>query len=163
MPWNTLNYKKWGLKEYNDPEFSASFGKARRGGEKEFVWKDNRYTTKTLDKQHEADYTNGISWIQNYYKNLPEENITPTRSDSLDAYFKVGDLPEHLQARAKYDSIANIVEKDPDWDKPNRYRNPKFDAYFEAQEKSNDMWDKNDAYKNRVRDSLYTRLPADIK
>jgi hypothetical protein len=58
-----LNYKKWGLNEYNDPEFSESFGKARRDGEKEFVWKDGRYTTKTLDREHEDRYTNGIKWI----------------------------------------------------------------------------------------------------
>jgi hypothetical protein len=64
MPWHTLNYKNWGLTKYDDPEFSDSFGKAKKSGAKEFIWKnDNRYSTKTLDTEHENQFTNGIKWI----------------------------------------------------------------------------------------------------
>lgn len=42
----TLNPKNWGVPDYSDKgDFSTAFATARKAGEKEFMWNNNRYST----------------------------------------------------------------------------------------------------------------------
>jgi hypothetical protein len=65
---------------------------------------------------------------------------------------------------AKRDSLKNIFEKDPDWNNAEtKYGNPKFTEYFNAVDEANSAYDEDASYKANKLDSIYKRLPADIK
>lgn len=73
--YETLNYKKWGLKDYSDySSFNSAFRNSRENKEKEFVYKDKRYNTNLVDKKESDLYWESKKFLNDYYKT---ENYRP--------------------------------------------------------------------------------------
>lgn len=92
--YNAINYKKWGLKDYSSySSFNSAFRNSKESGEKEFVYKDNRYSTKLIDKEQSDLYNESKQFLQNYYKNNNYKPIDRGYNYSADKYLleKKGD------------------------------------------------------------------------
>jgi hypothetical protein len=73
--YETLNYKKWGLKDYSDySSFNSAFRNSRENKEKEFVYKGNRFNTNLIDKKESDLYWESKKFLDNYIKT---ENYRP--------------------------------------------------------------------------------------
>lgn len=112
--YNTINYKKWGLNDYSEaPNFNKAFKDSRSKGEKEFVWKDKRYTTDLVDKKISDNYWDSKNFLTKYYK---EENYKPLSFlDSINiknSYIKdkFGGtwLDKYKEFKPKMDSLLDI-------------------------------------------------------
>jgi hypothetical protein len=51
--------------------FNSAFRNAREAGEKEFMFKGERYNTNLVDKKHSDDYWDQKNFLREYYKNEP--------------------------------------------------------------------------------------------
>jgi hypothetical protein len=138
--YETLNFKKWGLKDYSDySSFNSAFRNARESGEKEFVWNDKRYNTDLVPKATSDKYWDAKRFLQDYYTNEP---FTPLDTSSIalydfyddyskkkygytwSEYFdKIKNTPQYLDPKSKEDQ--NTYDKYRDTlsllNKPNFY------------------------------------------
>lgn len=89
-----LNPKNWGLSDYNTTEFSEAFAKARQNGDKEFLWRGNRYHTRLIKPESQKQFDQQYNWLKNKISSLTPDDATPSALDSIDAriYSKNKDL-----------------------------------------------------------------------
>jgi hypothetical protein len=126
--YETLNYKKWGLKDYsNYSSFNSAFRNAKESGEKEFVWNDERYNTNLAPKEVSDNYHDSKKFLQEYYANEPFFTLDTSMYGKLSAwrdytknkygttwgdyYDKVSGTPEYKNSdNPKYDKIQDTLD-----------------------------------------------------
>jgi hypothetical protein len=110
--YETLNYKKWGLKDYSDySSFNSAFRNSRENKEKEFIYKDKRYNTNLVDKKESDLYWESKKFLDNYIKteNYRPLNIVERAKFEKDAFMKETTGLDYSQAmRAFEDKYAKI-------------------------------------------------------
>lgn len=84
------NPKKWGLNDYSEySSFNSAFRNARESGEKEFVYKGERYNTKQVPKKESDMYWKSKDFVENYYKTQPYSKRDPYANAGIeDDYIK---------------------------------------------------------------------------
>jgi hypothetical protein len=125
--YETLNYKKWGLKDYsNYSSFNSAFRNAKESGEKEFVWNDERYNTNLAPKEVSDNYHDSKKFLQEYYANEPFFTLDTSMYGKLSAwedytknkygttwgdyYDKVSGTPEYENSdNPKYNKIHDTL------------------------------------------------------
>ena len=110
--YETLNYKKWGLKDYSDySSFNSAFRNSRENKEKEFVYKDKRYNTNLVDKKESDLYWESKKFLDNYIKteNYRPLNVVERAKFDKDAFMKETTGLDYSQAMKKLeDKYAKI-------------------------------------------------------
>lgn len=102
--YETLNYKKWGLKDYSDySSFNSAFRNSRENKEKEFVYKDKRYNTNLVDKKESDLYWESKKFLDNYIKteNYRPLNVVERAKFDKDAFMKETTGLDYSQAMKK--------------------------------------------------------------
>jgi len=83
------NPKKWGLNDYSEySSFNSAFRNARESGEKEFVYKGERYNTKQVPKKESDMYWKSKDFVENYYKTQPYSKRDPYANAGIEDDFK---------------------------------------------------------------------------
>ena len=77
-----LNPKNWGVKDYVADNFSLAFNQAEADGQKEFLWRGNRYAVKRADL---TEFNKQLEWFKNYINNYKLEDVQLNNSDSINA------------------------------------------------------------------------------
>ena len=81
-----LNPKNWGVDEYGNEDFSSAFNAAKRAGEKEFIFRNKRYTTEsTMTPQQELEVY-GIPYAQATHNNALRDRVQRSIYPFEDAY-----------------------------------------------------------------------------
>ena len=110
--YETLNYKKWGLKDYSDySSFNSAFRNSRENKEKEFVYKDKRYNTNLVDKKESDLYWESKKFLDNYIKteNYRPLNVVERAKFDKDSFMKETTGLDYSQAIKKLeDKYAKI-------------------------------------------------------
>lgn len=110
--YETLNYKKWGLKDYSDySSFNSAFRNSRENKEKEFVYKDKRYNTNLVDKKESDLYWESKKFLDNYIKteNYRPLNLVERGKFDKDSFMKETTGLDYSQAMKKFeDKYAKI-------------------------------------------------------
>jgi len=130
--YESYNPNDWFLNDYSKySSYNSAFRNARESGEKEFLYKGERYNTKLVDKKHSDRYWDSKKFVEEYYKNQP---LTPgDLLDLKDAYI------QKKHGTNWYDYYNNVVMNDPinkDYNKWNKTR-------YEEMQDSLDMLDPN--------------------
>jgi hypothetical protein len=69
--WETFNYKNWGLTDYSEySSFNSAFRNARENGENEFFYKEKRYNTNLISKEHSDLYHESKKFLEDYYSQV---------------------------------------------------------------------------------------------
>ena len=85
--YESWNPKKWGLNDYSDySSFNSAFRNARESGEKEFVYKGERYNTNLIPKEQSDLYWESKKFIEDYYKTQPYTKLV---EDEIDASYDI--------------------------------------------------------------------------
>lgn len=75
-----LNPKNWGAKDYVADNFSQAFNQAEADGEKEFLWRGNRYAVKRVDPK---GFNEQLEWFKNYINNYKLQDVQLDFFDSI--------------------------------------------------------------------------------
>ena len=95
-----LNPKNWGVKDYVADTFSQAFNQAEANGEKEFLWRGNRYAVKRADL---TEFNEQLEWFKNYINNYKLEDVQLNGSDSIDAQ-----ILGSKELRSNYNKVDSI-------------------------------------------------------
>ena len=147
--YETLNYKKWGLKDYSDySSFNSAFRNSRENKEKEFVYKDKRFNTNLVDKKESDLYWESKKFLNDYYKteNYRPLNVVERSKFDKNSFMKETTGLDYSQAMknfedkyAKIGRFANESQYIKDYnqlldnygiDFGNRNKNPEIDRKY---------------------------------
>lgn len=95
-----LNPKNWGVKDYTNDTFTQAFNQAEAEGQKEFLWRGNRYAVKKADKK---DFNEQLEWFKNYIGNYKPEDVQLNYSDSMNAHINAD-----REWLANMDTVTNL-------------------------------------------------------
>jgi hypothetical protein len=104
--YESYNPNDWFLNDYSKySSYNSAFRNARESGEKEFLYKGERYNTKLVDKKHSDRYWDSKKFVEEYYKDQP---LAPTDMEDLkDDYIK------QKHGTSWYDYYTKVAEKSP--------------------------------------------------
>jgi hypothetical protein len=110
--YETLNYKKWGLKDYSDySSFNSAFRNSRENKEKEFIYKDKRFNTNLVDKKESDLYWESKKFLNDYIKteNYRPLNIVERSKFNKNSFMKETTGLDYSQAMKNFeDKYAKI-------------------------------------------------------
>ena len=141
--YETLNYKKWGLKDYSDySSFNSAFRNSRENKEKEFVYKDKRYNTNLVDKKESDLYWESKKFLDNYIKteNYRPLNFVEKRKLNWESFMKDKTGFSHEEASNNFNKkypenahIRNVNQFKEELKKLDEY----FPSYYDEKLKTN--------------------------
>jgi len=103
--YDTIDFRKWGLQDYGDSgTFNSAFKDARESGADEFVWKDNRYTTKLASKKTDDLYEDSKEFISRYINKADYPTGLPPYMDMFQWRDFVADSVGNDNSNAYYDA-----------------------------------------------------------
>ena len=143
--YNTFNYKKWGLNDYSDySSFNSAFRNSRESGEKEFVYKGNRYNTDLISKEQSDLYHESKKFLEDYYKNQDYKPFkTELPYDIKDIYIKekfgktwseyyeeIVDSDDYKPGSKNFDKIQSELDKLDRYNE-NNFNNKDYELFIE--------------------------------